>query len=231
MSTTHYDIIKAPNAAVLAVNVTAAIASGWQPSGIPFALPEGEIMVTGNMLGQAVIKSDAVGVGEAAEGILATEAGDSFHRVTTLALDEFAVGDSADNASLALGAAIYTFPAGDIIVKASRIAVGVTIDDAVQTDTPEIGLGTVVASGANATLGAAPAGSENIFEGTAMADVAGTVFTGVKAPTGAAFLLIAAADDHDVYLNLADGWANLTAAAALTATGEITLEWLRLTSS
>lgn len=174
----------------------------------------------------SAVPGSSVNVGAAPGGTcVAAEYGNGILQKTVLTLTNFDVGDSADNAALALGALIYTLPAGVIVIEACHIAVGVTIDDAVQTDTPEIGVGNVVASGANATLGAAPAGSENVFEGTAMADVAGTVFTDTKGPTAGVPLILAAGDAHTLYLNLADTWADLTAAAELLASGTIVLLW------
>lgn len=158
--------------------------------------------------------------------VVATERGDGRHHQTTLVLTAFQLGNSGDAASLALGALLYTFPAGVIDVRTARIKGGVTIADAIKTDTPEIGLGTVIGSGANATLGAVGTTSENIFEGTAVADCNGTEFNGVKKATASPFsLLIPAASVHTVYFNIADGWADLTAASLLTFTGTIVIEW------
>jgi hypothetical protein len=90
-----------------------------------------------------------------------------------------------------------------------------------QTDTPEIGLGTTLADDTEATLGADDAGCENIFEGAAVADVEGTAY--VAAQTRA--LLIQAAGAHTVHLNVADTWGDTAAPAELTATGTVTLFW------
>lgn len=155
----------------------------------------------------------------------AVEYGDGYHHTTKLTLTAFAVGNSADNASKALGAGLYTLPAGAIIVDSAYLSVGLTLADAVQTDTPEIGLGTTVGSGVNATLGAVGAAAENIWEGAATADVAGTAKVGTKLPTAAVPLIIESGGDHTIYLNVADGWANLTAASAITATGTVVLNW------
>ena len=166
------------------------------------------------------------GTKAAVSTLTVAEAGDSYHHVTTLTLTAFAVGDSADNAALSDGALIYTLPAGAIIVDACSLDVALTLADAVQTDTPELGVGTTVGSGANATLGAVGAAAENVFEGTAVANVAGTTpLEAVKQPTAATTLLISAAADHTLYLNVADTWADLTAASAITATGTVRLVW------
>lgn len=178
--------------------------------------------------------------GEAETGATAVEWGDVAHHTTILTLDDFALGTSGDNANLALGAKLYTFPEGIIAIESAQfIGLGITADISVTTDTPEVGLGTTQASGQQATLGAVAATAENISEGgdtTNIApDVAGTatinsskkcmVASGDDGP-----LIIAAAGAHTVYLNVADGWANVTAAGPVTADGIVVLNWKRLTT-
>lgn len=154
------------------------------------------------------------------------EYGDGYRHTTKLTLTDFAVGTSADDAAKAIGAALYVLPAGAVIVESAYLSVGLTLADAVQTDTPEIGLGNAAASGgANATLGADGATKENIWEGAATADVAGTAKVGTKIPTAAVPLVIESGGGHTIYLNAAATWANLTAASALTATGTVIINW------
>lgn len=180
---------------------------------------------TGTVIDDGAEHTTAQNLGTPGTGVTAVERGDGTRHKSILTLEDFAVGNSADGASLALGAVFYTLPAGALIIRAAYMAVGLTLADAVQTDTPEIGIGTVVGSGANATLGAVGATSENVFEGTAVADVAGTVFTGFKGPTAGVPLLLAAGDPHTLFLNVADGWANLSGPSAITADGTIVLLW------
>lgn len=167
-------------------------------------------------------------VGVAGALVTAVETGDGIRHVTRLTLASFAVGTSGDNASKAIGAVIYTLPTGAIAITRTTMDVALTLADAVQTDTPEIGIGNVVASGVNATLGAVGATSENVFEGEAVADVAGTSFRNGKAPLNGTGCVIRTGDAHALYLNVADGWADLTAASAVTATGVIVLEWTKM---
>ena len=207
---------------VLITGVTAAGgATGAASSGVNAV---GDQTVAGVKTFSSALRSTA-NAGTAGTGITAIEYGDGVNHVTHLTLADFAVGDSGDNAALALGALVYTFPAGVIQVNSASLAVGVTIDNATDTDTPEIGLGTVVGSGANATLGAVGATSENILEGSATADCAGTVELVADIPTANVPLIIPTASVHTVYLNLADTWADLDAASALTADGTIVLNW------
>lgn len=162
--------------------------------------------------------------------VAATEYGDARDHLTLLTLTAFAAGTSGDNAAKAIGNKIYTFPAGIIMVEwASLIALATTAAISITTDTPEVGLGTVIGSGVNATLGAVGATSENIFEGTAIADVAATPFTGTKFPLAGPPFLIAAASVHDVFLNYAVTWADVAAVGAVTATGTVVMKWHKLT--
>lgn len=166
-------------------------------------------------------------VGTVETGVTAVEYGDGLHHCTVLTLTDFAVGTSDDDAALAIGGKLYTFPAGAYAIDGVKVNVGLTLADAVQTDTPELGLGTAQASGANATLGAAGATTENIFEGTATADVAGTALVSAKNPTAGAPLLVQTSGGlaHTLYLNAAVTWADLTAASAVTADGTVTIFW------
>lgn len=178
-------------------------------------------------------------VGAAEAGAVAVEWGSKSNHTTVLTLTNFPVGTSGDNANLALGALLYTFPAGIIAVEsAAFVALGITAAISVTTDTPEVGLGTTQASGVQATLGAVAATAENISEGgdtTNIApDVAGTAtINSSKRPTVASGddgpLIIPAASAHTVYLNVADGWANVTAAGAVTASGTVVINWKKLT--
>lgn len=169
-----------------------------------------------------------VGAVHTAATTSAVEYGDGYRHTTVLTLTNFAIGTSGDNASKAIGAILYDLPAGAVIVDSSYMSIAVTLADAVQTDTPEIGLGTAVGVGVQATLGAVGATAENIWEGAAVTDCTGATPTvGTKLPTasGNPPLIIETGGAHTIYLNAADGWADLTAGSALTATGTVVLNW------
>ncbi len=161
-------------------------------------------------------------------GVTAVHEGDGVHMRSTFTLTSFALGNSADNAALAVGAAFATLPAGVHAIHVSRLSIGVTIADANKAQTPEIGIGNVVASGANAVLGDAPAGSENIIEGAAVADCNGTAKVINTVPTAGKSLVINVGDAHALYLNVAATWADMAAVSALTATGTIVIDWVKL---
>lgn len=159
-------------------------------------------------------------VGTAGTGVTAVEYGDGVDHLTILTLTgvAFTIGDTAD---LADGALIYTMPAGAVVIDSATISVGLSLTTGTPTtDTPEVGLGSVIASGANATLGDVGTTSEDILGPAVANNVAGTAevatsATGMVMNTGAA---------HTVHLNYADGWANVDNTAA-TAAGTVVLRW------
>ena len=140
-----------------------------------------------------------------------------------LDLTDFAVGTSGDGAALALGASLYTLPAGDIIIEGCVVRGALTGDISVTTDTPEFGLGTTVGSGVNATLGAVDADCENVCGPWVATNVAGD--TPTDGGSDAQGTYIATAGDHVIYFNVADTWADVTAAGAVTFTGYVVLKY------
>lgn len=86
-------------------------------------------------------------------------------------------------------------------------------------DTPDLGLGTTIASGAIAVLGGTAA-FENIMTGQTMNDCNGTV----EELALSTALLIPASGSHDVFLNVADGWAE-DGDAGIVVRGKVVLLW------
>lgn len=169
-----------------------------------------------------------------ASTVVASEYGNGVDRLTVLTLTSFLIGTSGDNANLALGAKFYTWPTGvNILVESAALSGGVTAAISVTTDTPEVGIGSVVATGAAATL---TTGTwENIMDGGASGssvdaaavapDVAGTVFHKKSLTTVTPIIKASGGAARDLFLNVADGWADVTAAGAVTFTGKIILKW------
>lgn len=162
-------------------------------------------------------------LGTEATGTDVAEYGSAGQRSTVITLDT-TLPAIAGGANLAVGKLIYTFPAGPIIINSASMSVAITqTEDNITADTPDVGIGTVIGSGAVAVLGGT-ATFENIITGQTAADCDGTPTVKTSIPTAGAPLVIEAAGAHTVYLNVADGWAASGDAAALL-TGVVTLNW------
>jgi hypothetical protein len=167
-------------------------------------------------------------IGTCATGVTAAEYGDAgFHRTVLTVKKVDATGlVTADNAALASGTLLYTFPAGTILVDAAHMSLGLTNTEHA-AETPDGGLGTVIGSTAVADLGSVGATSENLITGQTFNDMAGTAEVKGSLPTTILYpFYIASGDAHTVYFNLASTWAN-TAGADNTVdlTGTVTLLW------
>jgi hypothetical protein len=160
-------------------------------------------------------------VGTANTGVTAAEYGDGFMHHTVLTIsqgDALTVGDAA---ALGAGYKIYDLPTGQVVLhSASFKAVTLTADDvATQSDTPDVGLGTTVASGVVSVL-SGTAAFENILTGQTATDCNGTAINAVVGTQ----LVVADGDSHSVYLNVADTWADSTVQTVDLA-GEVHLVW------
>lgn len=134
-----------------------------------------------------------------------------------------ALPDIAGGADLAVGKKMFDFPAGAIFVQRTSMAVALKhTDTAVAADTPDVGIGTTIASGAVAVLGGT-AGFENILTGQTQNDCNGTVET----KSVDTQLVIESADSHSVYLNAADGWA-ATGDDGILISGTVDIFWQKV---
>ncbi len=148
------------------------------------------------------------------------ETTDGFRHTTKLTIST-TLPSIAGGAALGVGKLIYTFPAGNIRVYTAYMSVGITQTQAhINADTPDVGLGTTIASGVNALLSAVGAAAENILTGQTAANCTGTA----TVKTVGMNLIIESADDHTVYVNAAASWAASGDAAALL-TGTVVLDW------
>jgi hypothetical protein len=159
--------------------------------------------------------------GTANTGVTAVTYGGGKDFVTVLTVAVTNAVDVADNAALADGYLLYTFPAGPIAVLAASMSMALTLAEDT-TATADIGLGTVIASGAVSVLGGT-ATFENILTGQTAANASGTPT--VKTVVNQ-HLAIEAAGAHTVHLNIADTWAD-TAGADLTGdiAGTVVIKW------
>ena len=166
----------------------------------------------------AGVKTNA-NVGTAATGSTAVEYGDGYEHTTVLTVDT-TLPAIAGGADLAIGKLVYTLPAGAVMVRAAYVSVSITQTEGnITADTPDVGLGTTIASGAVAGL-SGTAAFENIMTGQTAADCDGTA----TVETVTSSLDIESGDDHTIYVNVADGWAASGDTAALLS-GTVVLHW------
>lgn len=100
--------------------------------------------------------------GVAAADVTVTEYGSGLYHQTVLTMDSFT--KTIAGSDLALGKKVYTFPEGGIIIHGGTL--DVTMAAATETDTPDIGIGTVIGSTAVNVLGGT-ATFEDILDGFA----------------------------------------------------------------
>jgi len=164
-----------------------------------------------------------VGTVATATGLAVTEEGDAINHKTILTLTDFAVGSAVAAADLAVGALLYTLPAGAQIVKAVYFNVALTGTITIVGDTPDIGVGSTIGTGAIALLTTTMI---DYVDGQTSGAISGAnAVTVLKTATAGAFTGIAlnvAASAKTFYLNCADGWAG---AGDVTATGVIHIMW------
>jgi len=151
--------------------------------------------------------------GTAATGWTAVEFGDGVHNRTILTKDASIV-QAVAGAALSFGSKAYDFPKGQI--KCTYGTIGFTISAPTGTETPEVGLGTIVGSLDKTTLGAVGNAAEDVLDGTATAAVTteGTVESYLF--TAEAGVLDGTVTAKDLYFNVAGNWAateNLTIAS------------------
>lgn len=187
---------------------------------------------TGSQTVANLLTSTSVGTVTTAATTVAEEHGDGLSHVTKLTFTAFAVGTSDNGAALASGAKFYTLPAGAIVIDGCALVGSLTGAMTTKTDTPEVGIGTVIGSGVAATLSTTmedivDGGAAGLIGGASIApDVNGTTFAKGMLTTSAQGVYIATSGgkSHDLFLNIADTWV-AEAAAAVTFTGVITLKW------
>jgi len=143
--------------------------------------------------------------------------------LTTLYLSSLSLG-SFVNGNSANGVLLYTLPTGSELIDIGRVNIALTHDngDAVN-DTPDVGLGTTLASGTSAAvLSGVGAATENVLTGQTAIDANGTTFNGTAANVG---LVRSTSDTKTIYLNAADAWDGN---GSVSATGEVQIQWVDL---
>ena len=140
----------------------------------------------------------------------------------------------ASDAALGFGEHIATFPQGLIRPVGASVVMTSLCPTGLSATAGEVGLGTTIASGAIATLGAGSAAMENLMEGTTLSNhVAATVLTsrkandsvvrGTQGATGPA-IIDGSGTAAKIHLNLASTW-NQTSAESVAFSALIFLDW------
>jgi hypothetical protein len=174
-----------------------------------------------------------VGAVTTASTTAAEEYSDGVDHITKLTMTAFAVGLTANGVALASGAKFYTFPAGTIVVEDISLVGSLLAALTTKTDTPEIGIGSVIGSGAAATLSTTmedyvDGGAAGYLSGVAIApDVNGGYIAKGTDNTTPTVIKTSSGLSHDLFLNIADTWV-AEAAAAVTFTGVITIRWRKI---
>jgi len=222
--------VKVTAAAAAGGVAVAAISSGTNESLTIDAKGTGTITLngtaTGNVISSRNVQLPAAictsNVGAVNTGVTAVEYGDGYNHTTVLTVSQVDALTVADNAALADGYLLYTLPAGACVINSAYMTMAVTLAEDT-TATADVGLGTTVGSGANATLNAVGAAAENILTGQTSADCNGTATVKTVADQ---VLVIESGGDHTVYFNVADTWAD-TAGVDLTGdiAGTVVLNW------
>ena len=166
-------------------------------------------------------------LGTTGVGIVADHfTGDGYNILTRLTVNGVM---PAVTGSIGVGLLAYTFPAGVHALKSGRIKLALTAADGnIDADTPVLGLGMTIASGAITDL-VSDGDFEDILIGQTMNNCTGTVEDKSLVQITAGHLMNEASGTKTVFINMADAWAG--AEAACPVTGEVWLKWVRLTSA
>ncbi len=170
-------------------------------------------------------------LGTPGTGVEALEFGDNYNRVTKLVLNGVlpAIIGSTGGDPQAVGLLVYTFPVGVIEYAITHMDVAITQTQGnINADTPEVGIGSVIANDATSTtLGAAGADKEDYVDGLAAANCTGTKTDKSQSAgdlTAGQHKLLIATDARTIHFNAADGWAS-GGDTAPTVTGDIWISW------
>ena len=160
-------------------------------------------------------------------GITSVEYGTPYEHQTVLTLNTM-LGAIAGGASLGLGITAYTLPAGMQIVESSSMNVAITQTQGhINADTPKVGLGSVVASGAVAVLSGTATFMDILTQQTA-ADCNGTPTAAAALATSSPFAFVTlAAGAKAIHFNAAFAWA-ASGDAAAEVTGQIVINWRQM---
>lgn len=173
-------------------------------------LTTGSIVATGHL-------------GAVPAGVTAAEYGDSRTHQSVLTVST-TLPAITGGVPQAVGKLLYTFPAGAIIVDSAYMTMAITQSEAhINADTPKVGLGSVIGTGAVSVLNGTGTFMDIITEQTA-ANCTGTATVKTANPTAGVPFLIESGGVHTVHFNAAASWTALGDSAA-TLAGTVVLNW------
>ena len=163
--------------------------------------------------------------GTAGVGVTVQEEGVGYHHLTKLTLAGVLPAITGDTAE-AEGLLIYTFPVGVIVVNSVHMDVSITETEGfIDSDTPFVGIGTVIATGAVSDL-TGTAGFDDYVIQKAATNCTGTKTDRSEIPATSAIALIEAGQEHKVHFNAADLWDDTAGGdAAAIVGGEVWISW------
>ncbi len=159
-------------------------------------------------------------------GVTAVEIGDGFNKTTRLTFSGTSVLPAiTGGAPQAVGFLAYTFPNGVTRVKSIHMDVGIDgAETNIDADTPDVGVGSAIATGANALLSDFGATGEDYVTGSAAANCTGTNTDLSEDTQGAGLKLNIAGGVKTLHFNAADNWA-ASGDTGPVLSGTITIEW------
>jgi len=197
----------------------------WSPS---ISLPTGRFFsIEGGQWTESErsAPTTALNVGAAATGVTAVEYGDGYNHQTKLTFTALTVGSPVGAANLAIGVLAYTLPAGALQGDSCNVSIALADVSAGAldvADTPQLGIGLLIGSGAQATLNGVGATAHNYLAAAAVAGCA-AAYTDVYLASSVARVALPAATAHLVHLNASCNW---TGAGTIKASGTIILNWI-----
>jgi hypothetical protein len=164
-------------------------------------------------------------IGTTGLGVIANEFGDGLHHMTRLSFSSATVlSDPGGTGNQTEGVLIYTFPAtGDIIVNSTTGAVGLKATANAADASVELGVGSVLGTGANATIGASNATMEDYMEGTANGTCDGAIDVVLTTVSTAGTPVVLTKGANKLHFNAATNWT--AADATMYPTGVVWVDW------
>ena len=160
--------------------------------------------------------------GTAGVGVSYLEEGVGHHHLTKLTLSS--VLPPLAGGAQCKGFLVYTLPAGVCVVNSIHMDVRITQTEGfINNDTPFVGIGTVIGTGAVADL-TGTAGFDDYVSQKAANNCIGTKTDKTEIPATDAIKLVSAGDVHAIHFNAADTWDAGGDAAAILG-GEVWISW------